>query len=235
MATLTETAAKQDQRNPASQDQQVVLHGVSWETYEGLLRSDESQRGSVRMSYDRGRLVLMSPSQEHEQGAERLGLLVRLAAAVLGRELLGVGRMTLKRQEIGRGKEADTAFYLASEPLVRGKEIDLDVDPPPDLAIEVEITHHDQGMLAIDEALGVGEVWRFDGTTLRVLRLQPEEGYAEVAASVAMPEMPLKDLPRWLELAEVEGESAMLTAFLDWARRELAPGPASKRKRGKRP
>lgn len=234
MATSTEHAAKPDQQHAASHDQCIVLHGVSWETYEGLLCSDESQHGSVRMSYDRGRLVLMSPSQEHGQGAERLGLLVRLAAAVLGRNLLGVGRMTMKRQVIGRGKEADTAFYLASEPLVRGKKIDLDVDPPPDLAIEVEITHHDSGMLAIYEALKVGEVWRFDGTTLHVLRLRPGGGYAEVAASAAMPEMPLKDLPRWLEHAEVEGESTMLTAFLDWARRELAPEPVPEPKRGKK-
>src|SRR3954447_12127985 len=117
MATMTEVGASHDQR--------VELHGISWETYQGLLRSEESQRGSVRMSYDRGRLVLMSPSQRHEQGAERLGLIIRLAAAGMGLNCVGGGRMTQKKKRIRRGKEADTAFSLANEPLVRGKSIDL--------------------------------------------------------------------------------------------------------------
>jgi len=214
MATMTEVGASHDQR--------VELHGISWETYQGLLRSEESQRGAVRMSYDRGRLVLITPSQKHEQGAERLGLIVRLAASGMGLNCMGVGRMTLKREKIGRGKEADTAFYLASEPLVRGKTIDLDVDPPPDLAIEVEIHHRDPAMLDVYAALGVAEVWHYDGQILRALQLQEGGRYVEVGASLAMPALPLKEIPRWLEQAETEGESAMLSAFQGWIRDELA-------------
>jgi Uma2 family endonuclease len=218
MATLTKVAASQDQR--------IVLHGVSWQTYQGLLCSDESRRGSVRMMYDRGRLVLMSPSKAHEQDAERLGLLVRLTAAGLGMNCMGVGRTTLTREEAERGKEPDSAFYLANEPRLRGRReetLDLNIDPPPDLAIEVEIMHRDKGMLDVYAALGVPEVWHYDGENLRALQLQTDGKYVEVPASPALPFLPLKEIPQWLERAETEGETAMMMAFLDWVRNELAP------------
>jgi Uma2 family endonuclease len=86
MATMTQVATSGDQR--------IVLYGVSWETYQALRHTDESRRGSVRMTYDRGRLILMSPSQEHEQHAERLGLMIRMAALGMGLNCMGVGRMT---------------------------------------------------------------------------------------------------------------------------------------------
>jgi Uma2 family endonuclease len=237
MATLTKKAARQEQQHAAGQDQQIVLHGVSWETYEGLLRSDESQHGSVRMSYDRGRLALMSPSRPHEIDAERLGLIVRLTAAGLGLNCLGVGRTTLKREDAKRGKEPDTAFYLANELRVHGKgreDLDLKVDPPPDLVVEVEITHRDPAMLGIYAALRVPEVWHYDGRRLRVLQLQADGCYTEVAASPSLPSLPLQEIPRWLERAETEGESMMIVAFLDWVRNELAPASKPKGKRGKR-
>src|SRR5437868_10283210 len=104
MATMTHVATSRENR--------IELNGVSWETYQALLTSDESRRGSVRMTYDRGRLVLMSPSRAHEIDAERIGMLIRLTAIGLGLNILGVGRTTLTREEAGRGKEPDRAFYL---------------------------------------------------------------------------------------------------------------------------
>src|SRR5512135_2464688 len=197
MATSTNVAA--------SQDQLIVLHGVSWQTYQELLRSDESRRGSVRMMYDRGRLVLMSPSKAHEQDAERLGLIVRLTAAGMGMDCMGVGRTTLAREEAERGKEPDSAFYLANEPRWRGRReeaLDLNVDPPPDRAVEVEITHRDTGMLDVYAALGVPEVWHDDGQCLRSLQLRTDGKYVEVSTSSALPSLPLKEIPHWLERAE---------------------------------
>jgi Uma2 family endonuclease len=206
-----------------AQDQRVVLHDVDWDTYEALLASRESRQGRVRLTYDRGRLIIVSPSQEHETSAERLGLLVRLAAAGLGVPCLGVGGTTLRREDLQRGKEADTAFYLANEPKVRGRAIDLDVDPPPDLAIEVEATHSDRGMFDLYAALGVPELWQYDFETLRAYVLREGSGYEPAQASAYLPLLPLDELPRWLEHAETEGESAMTLGFLDWVRGTLAP------------
>jgi Uma2 family endonuclease len=218
MATLTSGTASQDRR--------IELNGVNWQTYQALLGSNESQHGSVRMRYDRGRLVFLSHGQEHEMSVERLGLIVRLTATGLGMNILGVGRTTLSREEAGRGADPDKAFYLANEPRVRGKRrgtLDLSVDPPPDLAIEVEFTHRDPGMLGVYAALGVPEVWHFDGETLRALQLQEDGNYVEVPSSPSLPSLPLKEVPRWLERADTEGETAMMSAFLDWVRNELAP------------
>jgi Uma2 family endonuclease len=229
MATATQPKASQDPRiarTLAGQDQRIELNGVSWQTYQALLGSAESQHGSVRMMFDRGRLVLKSPGWKHEIDAEWLGQIVRLTAMGLGMNCLSVGRTTLTREEAERGKEPDTAFYLANEPRVRGRSretLDLNVDPPPDLAIEVEITHRDPGMLGVYAALGVPEVWHFDGTILRVLQLRDDGNYVEVADSPSLPLLPLKDIPSWLERADTEGEGAMAVAYLDWVRNELAP------------
>jgi len=215
MATAAEPALGRDQR--------VVLHEVDWNTYEALLTSRESRQGRILLAYDQGRLTIVSPSQEHEVNAERLGLLVRLAAAGAGRPCLGIGRTTLKREDLLRGKEADTAFYLANEPKVRGRAVDLDVDPPPDLAIEVEATHQDPAMLGLYAALGVPEVWQYDGETLRAHVLKGDGTYQAAAASPGLPFLPLDELPRWLERAETAGESVMTLEFLDWVRGTLAP------------
>jgi Uma2 family endonuclease len=216
-------------RSAAAGDQRVVLHGVSWETYQDLLHADESARGAVRMTYDRGRLVLMSPSRAHEIAAERLGQIIRSTTIGLGLNCQGVGRTTLTREDSLRGKEPDTAFHIASEPRVRGKRgerLDLDVDPPPDLAVEVEITHRDPSMLDVYAALGVPEVWLFDGRSLRCLVLSEAGNYEDVTTSPALPSLRLDEIPGWLERADAEGETATFTAFLDRVRGE--PGPATR-------
>jgi Uma2 family endonuclease len=231
MATISNSTTSRTVDHELDLDQRIELNGVSWETYRALLRTREAQRGSVRMMYDQGRLVLMSPSPSHDVSGERLGLIVRLTAAGLGLNCMGVGRTTLTSKKARRGKEPDTAFYLANEPRVRGKiskleRLDLKVYPPPDLAIEVEYMHHDRGMLDVYESLGVPEVWHFDGEKLRALRLRSGEGYSEVAASPALPLLPLGEIPGWLERFDTEGESVTIVAFLEWVRTELAPPAA---------
>ena len=228
MATVTETTtttttAPPKANAPDPDGPKIVLNGVSWQTYLDLLETEESRHNSVRMMYDRGRLVLMTVSRKHEQIAERLGLLIRLAAAGMGLNCTGVGRWTLKRESVQRGKEPDTAFYLANEPGVRGRELDLEVDPPPDLAVEVEISHHDKGMFEIYAGLGVPEIWVYENEALRVLQFQADGRYADVSVSPGLPFLPLNEINSWLELAAAEGDTAMVLAVLDWARNELAP------------
>jgi Uma2 family endonuclease len=164
----------------------------------------------------------MSPLPEHEQAADRLGLIVRLVAHGFGLELMGVRSMTMKRAKLERGREADNAFYIANEPRVRGKKLDFDVDPPPDVAIEVSVTHRDPQMFSVYEGLRVPEIWHFDGQELRVFQLQASGGYRELTSSPALPMLPLALLPQWLEKAELDGESALIQAVLDWIRIELA-------------
>ncbi len=95
--------------------------------------------------------------------------------------------MTFRREDLERGFEPDSCFYVQSEARVSGKaQIDFSVDPPPDLVIEVDITSPSLNKLPICAQIGVSEVWRYDGVRLEILRLESTE-YAAVPTSTTLP------------------------------------------------
>jgi Uma2 family endonuclease len=170
----------------APPEQKVILRNVSWETYERLL--DERGDDSVpRFSFDRGDLEIMSPSREHEEYKYALARIVDVVTEELGINERGLGSTTFKREDVGRGFEPDACFYIQSVARLRGRcELDLRVDPPPDLIIEIDVTTDSMKKLGIYATLGVPEVWRYDGTILTILAL--ESGcYVERDASLALP------------------------------------------------
>ena len=144
----------------------VLLREISWAVYEQL-REDESNWG-VRMSFDGGDLELISPSQKHEEIGYRFELFVVALAQALDFEFAAMVHTTWKNAASEKAKEADASYYITNFEKVRGKTIDLDVDPPPDLAVEVEVSRSAIDSLSIYAAIGVPEVWRFDGDVLRV-------------------------------------------------------------------
>ena len=171
-------------RNP----DRVVLHNVPWEAYVGL-RDDDAYR-HVRMSYYQGTLELVSPRCRHEKFNRRIDRLVWELVVELGIPCACAGSTNLRRENDGAGKESDTCFYIAHEPLIRDKdEIDLDVDPPPDLAIEVDDTRDSEGDLPIYAALRVPEVWRCNARTgsLWFGRVQDDGTYDSIARSECLP------------------------------------------------
>lgn len=177
-------------------EQRIVLHDISWDTYERLL-ADHVDSSAPRFTYDRGELEILSPSTEHEKDSRILNLLVEIIAMELSLEIQNVGSMTFKREPLRRGFEPDSSFYIQHEEYVCGrKQIDLTVDPPPDLIIEIEITRSAIPKLPIYAALGVPEVWRWDGERITLLRLV-EDAYVEVAASDALPFL-TSDVMTWL-------------------------------------
>jgi Uma2 family endonuclease len=132
-------------------------------------------------------LEVMSPSSEHESISYYLGLLVALFAEETGTDVYGVGSTTFRRTDAQRGFEPDACFYVQNEESIRGKSrIDLDVDPPPDLVIEVDITNPSLDKLPIYAQIGVSEVWRYDGDDLSFFTLDNEE-FSEVEASIVLP------------------------------------------------
>lgn len=169
-------------------ERKVVIHNVRWETYERLLAEQESS-SAPRFTYDRGELEIMSPSTEHEEYNRTIALLVELFAGEVGLDVRNVGSMTFRREDLERGFEPDSCFYLQNEERVRDKtQIDLAVDPPPDLVVEVDITGPSLNKLPIYAQVGVPEVWRYDGGRLQILRLEPT-GYAAAPASVSLPSL----------------------------------------------
>jgi Uma2 family endonuclease len=121
-----------------------------------------------------------------------------------------------------KGAEPDSCYYLQNEPLVRSKqEIDLDNDPPPDLVLEIDITSGSLDKRPIYAAVGVPELWRYDGKKLEVFVLQPSsQDYQQVNQSPTLPWMPLDVIPRFIRQSLVDGETATLRTFRAWVREQ---------------
>src|SRR6266851_39103 len=140
----------------------VILRDVPWRMYGQLLRAF-AERPRVRLTYDRGVLEIMSPVLEHDSGSWFVGRLVVTATEELQLSVLGGGSTTFRRRRRRRGLEPDECFWIANEPRMRGKRrVDLRVDPPPDLAIEVDVTRSSMDRMGVYGALCVPEVWRLD-------------------------------------------------------------------------
>ena len=203
----------------------AVLHDVPWDVYVAM-RDDESHR-RVRMDYFRGTLEIMSPRYRHEKYNRRLDRLVWELVVELGIPCLCAGSTTFRREDGEAGKEADTCFYIANEPSVRDKDdIDLAVDPPPDLAIEVDHFNNSEGKLPIYAALRMPEVWRYDTRTgvLWFGRLQADGTYRSIARSEALPLLTPELVLEALALCKGMAESRWGQLLREWVR-GLTPAP----------
>src|SRR5262245_28909917 len=170
------------------------LSGIDWRTYARLLRAF-AERPGVRLTYDRGELEIVTPLLEHDDDARFLGDLVFVLTEELGLPLKRGGSTTLRRQLRRRGIEADECFWIANAPRMAGRRrLDLRTDPPPDLAIEVDVTRSSLNRLAIYGALGVPEVWRLDGDTQTFHVLDPNGRYASAGVSRSFPQVGPADL-----------------------------------------
>jgi Uma2 family endonuclease len=232
MATATTDRA--DVLDDVTPDDVITLSNVEWETYCKL--RDEPANDRIRMSYLDGELTLMSPEYVHDEDAERFGLLVRGVTSGLGLEVKGIRTATLRRgiaRLKGGGKEPDNAFYIGeNERLMRNfkkEKLDLAVDPPPDLAIEIDRTRSSRAALPIYARLGVPEVWRYDVRkhSLWFGRLAGDT-YQTVDRSVALPRLtPALALQALDVLDEGEmGENAWFEWLKGWAR-ALPEAPAN--------
>ena len=198
-------------------EQRVVLHNVSWETYERLL-AEHGDSSAPRFVYDRGELEVMSPNPEHERTNRRIAQLVLAIADEVGVAAEDLGSTTFRREDLERGFEPDSCFYMSNEEAIRGKSrIDLTVDPPPDLVIEVDITSPSLDKLPIYARLGVPEVWRYDGRKVSILILDGE-GYAESARSATLVPLTSEILSRFVEESKTLERRAWMRKVREWAR-----------------
>jgi Uma2 family endonuclease len=200
----------------------LVLHDINWSTYTRLLRLF-AEHPSVRLAYDRGDLEIMSPLPEHESDADMLGRFVVVLTEELGLPIKAGRSSTFRRRRRRRGLEPDNSYWIANEARVRGKRrIDLRIDPPPDLAIEVDGTSSSLDRMGIYAALAVPEVWRLDGPVLSFHVLGTGGRYAESTRSAALPLGAPADLVGFLALRSTLDENAVVRHFRDWLRQQLA-------------
>lgn len=198
-------------------EQRTVLHNISWQTFEALLAETGEDRG-YRFAYDGGTLEIITPRFDHENPKANLGNFIIALAEELDIEIKSAGSTTLKREIVKRGIEPDNCYYIQNEPAVRGRQnIDLDIDPPPDLAIEIDITSSSVDKLRIYSALGVPELWRYNGQVLRFY--QGVEGdYVECESSLAFPLVTVSAMSRFIQQSKTMGEIVLLKVFRAWVR-----------------
>jgi Uma2 family endonuclease len=203
----------------AQTEQRVIVRFVSWTTYEHLL-ADLSNQSSTRLTYDRGLLEIMCPLPEHEEWNRTIALLVEVLAEEMRIDVRNFGSTTFRRADLARGFEPDSCFYIQHEADISGKStIDLTVDPPPDLVIEVDVTSGSLDKFPIYAQVGVPEVWRYDGQRLRISILTVER-YVESETSLALPLLTGPRLSDTLAQSKTMRRTALLRSFRTWVRQE---------------
>jgi Uma2 family endonuclease len=161
----------------------------------------------------------MTRSAEHEVAKSLLGLFVVTLAEELNRPLYLGGELTLRRHDLDRGLESDQCFWIANEARVRGKTmIDLEQDPPPDLFIEIEVSRTVLDRIGLAAALGVPEVWRFDGVDIHVGLLQENGEYQWGVHSPTFPGIRIHEMADFLRMARATDHLSVLRAFRAWVR-----------------
>ena len=188
-------------------EKRVVLPNVTWQGYQQVLHALPATR-AARLTYDCGVLEISMPLEEHERASELIGLFIRILVVELGLRLKSMRSTTLDRADLDKGAEPDNAYYIQNQPKVAGKTVDLKTDPPPDIVVEVDITHTDIDKNRLYASLGVPELWRFDGEVWRIYCLLGDV-YEESETSQTFFLVKKEDLYRFLEEAqqdEVEAE-----------------------------
>lgn len=207
-----------------AEEPRFVLSGVGWNTYLALREDLDRAHRKTRLTYDRGSLELMTLSTEHEVYSHGLASIVEILCEELDLSYSDAGSTTFHREDVQKGFEPDQSYYFQSAPLIRGKKrIELPADPPPDLTIEVDITSSTLSRMGIFAALGVPEVWRYDGETMTVYRLGEGQQYAPVAASSIFPVLPMSELARFLELRPTMEKLPWVKMVRAWVRETVLP------------
>lgn len=203
----------------------AVLHGIDWRTYSRLLRAFQGRR--FRLTYDRGTLEIMTPLWNHEGPKYVLGRCIDVLTEEFQIPCRAGGSVTLRRRRKQRGMEPDNCYWIASTPLLQGKtRLDLRIDPPPDLAIEVDVTSSSLNRMSIYAALGVPEVWRLAPSGLSFNVLQGS-GYQTQPNSPTFPRLTPADLMVFLSQMGQTDDTLLVRQFRDWVRQNLLTPPAT--------
>jgi Uma2 family endonuclease len=203
------------------------LSNVDWRDYSRFLFLF-GERPGYRLTYDRGELEIMSPLLEHDSNDRILGRLVVALTEELGLPIRSGGTTTIRRRRRRRGLEPDDCYWIANAHRMAGRRrLDLRRDPPPDLAIEVDVTRSSLDRLSVYASLGVPEVWRLDGDVLTFYLLQPSGGYAQATNSQSFPFLTPADLVPFLQQGQqAQDENDVIRSFRAWVRqRQPLPPP----------
>lgn len=212
--------------SPVPGDQPIVFHDVPWETYVSLLNARGERH--VRLTYHRGVLEIMTLSKLHEILSEILDNFVKVLTKEYGLEVQSVGSMTMHLEELQSGAEADKTYYIRHEEVVREREkYDPTIDPPPDLAVEVDLSSSSSRRLLVFAELGIPELWQYDGERLVFKSLGGDGKYHAIERSLTFPGLSSNDLQRFVHRRGTMGEIALDGELAKWVRASLGPSGQS--------
>lgn len=195
----------------------LMLNNVSWEEYERLLE-DLGDGYAVNIHYDQGRLKLTRPTLRHEMYEGLILCLVNVVADQMDIVLESRGSTTFKRKRPAQGAEPDTCFYIQNASRIIGKlRIDLSTDPPPDVVVEIDVSHESTDKFDFYASIGVPEIWRYDEQRAQIFHLQ-DQTFIEMPSSRALPLLTSDALTRFLDQSKTQGQSATLKSFREWLR-----------------
>jgi len=190
----------------------LIVPEIDWDDYERLLEQIAEER-RLRLTYDCGRLEIVSPRPEHDEYGRFFDDLLRIWCDSRGLELQKYGSATWKKRALKKGVEADSCYYIANAERIIGKrDIKLEVDPPPDIVVEIDPSTDSSRKFHIYAALGVPEIWTYDRETVVFYRLNKGK-YSESAPSRLLPGLSGPMLAEAIEMSKTTGQTKALHAF----------------------
>lgn len=205
--------------------QSLMLREVSWAEFEAIL-AELGQHRNTRIAYNRGLLEIMAPLPEHEYFKQSISIAVEDIAETLNQDYESYGSTTWRKQAEQAGLEPDNCFYFQNEAQIRGQlSFDLNQDPPPDLALEIDLTRKSLNRFPIYARLGVPELWCYDHGELNIYLLEQGE-YLKAEQSRVFPFLKVQALPQLIrenrDLPAVtlreRGRLALRRAVREWVR-----------------
>ncbi len=205
------------------QDASVTFRDVSWEEYEELLEQVGEAPG-LRITYNSGSLQAMTISPEHEKYAFFINSLIAGIRLRLKIDILAFGSSTMRKRRKSKGGEPDGCFYIQTAALIGNRiHLDFETDPPPDIVVEIDVHHDSRGKFPVYAALGVPEIWRYDGESMTIHHLSDDgqEQYFVQETSDALPMLTARLLTETIERMRTDGELIALLAFDEWLQSRL--------------
>jgi Uma2 family endonuclease len=201
--------------------QSTVLHDVDWNQFETILE-DLGEKRRSRIAYLKGVLEIRMPLPEHERIKAILANFVKALLDELQIEFEPFGSTTFKDRAKLAGLEPDDCFYIKNQEVMRRVLRMSAIDPPPDLAIEVDLTSKTK--FDTYQAIAVPELWIYSNGVLKIYLLTEntigqitEQKYIESELSPIFGNLPVREMiPSLVELNLKEGRRIAMLRFKDW-------------------
>lgn len=196
----------------------ILLNDISWNEYEMFLK-DFEERAGWRLAYDGGRLEIMPPTPEHREYSFSFHDFVRAYCDEFDINLEGRRSTTFRRKFLEKGVEPDECYYIQRAEKIAGERLLTKDFPVPDIAVEIDITHGSLDKFPIYAALGVTEVWIYDGKMVSFYKLEAEN-YHQISSSRALPLLQAEKLTEFLGMSRTKGQTFALKSFRGWLKEQ---------------